>query len=93
MLIEFSEQNGSPLYINPRYIIAVREEKHFGRPGVGSSAEYRDTLILTAKGDFNVQETPADVAREVNRAFAAMPDAAEEAQAPGAGPAPGTEPA
>ena len=67
MLIEFKDANGSPIYINPQYVIAVREEKHFGRPGVGSDSESRDTLILTTKGDFNVQDPLADVAREINR--------------------------
>jgi hypothetical protein len=68
MLVEFKDANGSPIYINPRYVIAVREEKHFGRPGVGASSEYRDTLILTTKGDFNVQDALDTVAREINRA-------------------------
>jgi hypothetical protein len=72
MLIEFKDRDGSPLYINPQYIIAVREEKHFGRPGVGTNKEYRDTLILTTKGEFNVQDPPDDVVREANRAFTAM---------------------
>jgi hypothetical protein len=67
MLIEFKDANGSPIHINPQYVIAVREEKHFGRPGVGSDNEYRDTLILTTKGDFNVRDALADVAREINR--------------------------
>ena len=49
MLIEFSDGNGTPVYINPQYVIAVREEKHFGRPGVGAGSEYRDTLILTTR--------------------------------------------
>ena len=74
MLIEFKDVNGSPVYINPRYVIAVREEKHFGRPGVGTSNEYRDTLILTTKGDFNVQDPLDSVAREVNRASKEMLD-------------------
>ncbi len=74
MLIEFRDANGSPVYINPQYVIALREEKHFGRPGVGTSNEYRDTLILTTKGDFNVQD-PLDVAaREINRASREMLD-------------------
>jgi hypothetical protein len=68
MLIEFRDANGSPVYINPRYVIALREEKHFGRPGVGASKEYRDTLILTTKGDFNVQDPLASVARAMNEA-------------------------
>lgn len=68
MLIEFKEANGSAVYINPRYVIALREERHFGRPGVGTSDEYRDTLILTTKGDFNVQEPLDVVAREIDRA-------------------------
>jgi hypothetical protein len=67
MLIRFSDHNGDPVFINPQYVIAVREEKHFGRPGVGSDAEYRDTLILTTKCEFNVQEPPDVVASEVNR--------------------------
>jgi hypothetical protein len=67
MLIRFTTtQTGSPVYINPRYIIAVREEKHFGRPGVGEKNEYSDTLILTTKGDFNVRESLDEVARQVN---------------------------
>jgi hypothetical protein len=74
MLIEFRDANGSPVHINPQYVIALREEKHFGRPGVGSSNEYRDTLILTTKGDFNVQEPLDFVAREINRAFKEMLD-------------------
>ena len=72
MLIEFRDPNGSPLYINPQYIIAVREDKHFGRPGVGESSEYRDTRILTTKGDFNVQDPLDDVVREVNRVSTEM---------------------
>jgi hypothetical protein len=68
MLIEFKDVSGSPVYINPHYVIAVREEKHFGRPGVGSSNEYRDTLILTTKGDFNVEDPLDVVAREIDRA-------------------------
>ena len=68
MLIEFRDVNGSAVYINPHYVIAVREEKHFGRPGVGASKEYRDTLILTTKGDFNVQDPLDTVARELSRA-------------------------
>lgn len=74
MLIEFKDVNGSPVYINPQYVIAVREEKHFGRPGVGTSNEYRDTLILTTKGDFNVQDPLDSVAREINRASKEMLD-------------------
>jgi hypothetical protein len=72
MLIEFSDTNGSPLYINPRYVVAVREEKHFGRPGVAADSEYRDTRILTTEGDFNVTEPPEDVVRDVNRAETEM---------------------
>ena len=88
MLIEFSDRNGSPLYINPHYIIAVREEKHFGRPGVGTNNEYRDTLILTTKGDFNVQDPPEHVVREINRASTEMLDAAGPAdETAGPGPA------
>ena len=68
MLIQFTSQTGSPVYINPDFIIAVREEKHFGRPGVGEKNSYSDTLILTTKGDFNVQEALDVVAREVNEA-------------------------
>ena len=74
MLIEFKDVDGSPVYINPQYVIAVREEKHFGRPGVGTSNEYRDTLILTTKGDFNVQDPLDSVAREINRASKEMLD-------------------
>ena len=74
MLIEFRDANGSPVYINPQYVIALREEKHFGRPGVGTSNEYRDTLILTTKGDFNVQDPLEVVAREINRASREMLD-------------------
>jgi hypothetical protein len=74
VLIEFKDVNGSPVYINPQYVIAVREEKHFGRPGVGTSNEYRDTLILTTKGDFNVQDPLDIVAREINRASKEMLD-------------------
>jgi hypothetical protein len=74
MLIEFRDVNGSPVYINPQYVIALREEKHFGRPGVGTSNEYRDTLILTTKGDFNVQDPLDIVAREINRASKEMLD-------------------
>ena len=72
MLVEFRDANGSPVYINPQHVIAVREEKHFGRPGVGSGGEYRDTLILTAKCEFNVQDSPDAVVREVNRASLEM---------------------
>ena len=67
MLIKFTSGSGAPVYINPRYVIAVREERHAGRPGVGSDAEYRDTLILTTKYDFNVQEPPDVVVRDINR--------------------------
>ena len=69
MLIEFKDANGSPIHINPQYVIALREEKHFGRPGVGTSDEYRDTLILTTKGDFNVQDPLDIVARDISRAL------------------------
>jgi hypothetical protein len=72
MLVQFSDRNGSPLYINPQSVIAVRQEKHFGRPGVGASDEYHDTLVLTTKGDFNVQDSPDDVVREINRALAVI---------------------
>jgi hypothetical protein len=77
MLIQFSDGNGTPVYVNPRYVIAVREAKHSGRPGIGSDAEYRDTLILTTKYEFNVQEAPDEVAAAVNRATGAggLPDA------------------
>lgn len=68
MLIEFSDAGGTPVYIDPRYVIAVREQKHFGRPGIGTDAEYSDTLILTTKFEFNVQEPPEVVVRELNRA-------------------------
>jgi hypothetical protein len=68
MLIEFSDAGGTPVYIDPRYVIAVREQKHFGRPGVGTDTEYSDTLILTTKFEFNVQEPPDAVVRELNRA-------------------------
>ena len=40
MLIESRDANGSPVHTNPQYVIALREEKHFGRPGVGTSNEY-----------------------------------------------------
>jgi hypothetical protein len=69
MLIACKDINGSPIHINPNYVIAVREEKHFGRPGVGPSKEYQDTLILTTKGDFNVQDPIESVAREIDRAY------------------------
>lgn len=83
MLIEFRDVNGSPVYINPRYVIALREEKHFGRPGVGASNEYHDTLILTTKGDFNVQDALDVVAREINRAFEEMLDPKPSDSVPG----------
>ncbi len=66
MLIQFTGQNGSPIYVNPHYVIAVHEEKHFGRPGVGEKSEYSDTLIRTTKGEFNVQEEPGAVVRALN---------------------------
>ena len=72
MLIQFSDGHGAPVYINPQYVIAVREEKHFGRPGVGAGSEYRDTLILTTKYEFNVQDPPDAVVRELNRASREM---------------------
>ena len=68
MLIMFSDAGGAPVYVDPRYVIAVRQQKHFGRPGVGSDSEYSDTLILTTKYEFNVQEPPEVVVRELNRA-------------------------
>ena len=74
MLVQFSDAGGTPVYVNPRYVIAVREQKHSGRPGVGSDAEYRDTLILTTRHEFNVQEPPDAVARELNRASSGQPD-------------------
>jgi hypothetical protein len=74
MLIKFTDVDGSPVHINPQYVIALREEKHFGRPGVGASKEYRDTLILTTKGDFNVQDSLDVVAGEINRASKEMLD-------------------
>jgi hypothetical protein len=67
MLIQFSDGNGAPVYINPQYVIAVREQKHFGRPGVASDTEYHDTLIVTTKHEFNVREGPESVVRELNR--------------------------
>jgi hypothetical protein len=72
MLIEFSADNGTPVYVNPQFVIAVREAKHSGRPGVVSDAEYRDTLILTTKYEFNVQDPPDVVVRELNRASQEM---------------------
>ena len=78
MLIKFSDSTGAPVYVNPRYVIAVREQKHSGRPGVGSDAEYRDTLILTTKYEFNVQEAPDVVASEIGRLAAETPG--EEAE-------------
>jgi hypothetical protein len=81
MLIKFSDTNGSPLYINPRYVVAVREEKHVGRPGVAADSEYRDTRILTTEADFNVQEAPDDVVRELNRAEKEMLGALKPASA------------
>ena len=74
MLIQFSDRNGSRSTSTRSTSLPYREEKHFGRPGVGTNNEYRDTLILTTKGEFNVQDSPDDVVREVNRAFAAMLD-------------------
>jgi hypothetical protein len=68
MLIKFTDVSGYPIYINPEYVVAVREEKHFGRPGVGSTDEYRDTLVLTTKGDFNVQDALGDVAGAIDQA-------------------------
>jgi hypothetical protein len=79
MLIEFSDGHGTPVYINPQYVIAVREEKHFGRPGVGAGSEYRDTLILTTKYEFNVQDPPDAVVRELNRASLEMLSALKSA--------------
>ena len=81
MLIEFTDDNGTPLYINPQYVIAVREQKHFGRPGVGSDAEYRDTLVLTTKHEFNVKDPPDVVVRELNRASQEMLSALKSADA------------
>ena len=69
MLIQFTDTNGSPVYVNPRHVIAVREQKHFGRPGIASDTEYHDTLIQTTKHDLNVREEPDAVARELNRAL------------------------
>ena len=71
MLIELHDGDGTPVYVNPRYVIAVREETHRGRPGVASEGEYRDTLVMTTKHEFNVQEPPDVVARELDRASAA----------------------
>ena len=81
MLIQFSDSNGAPVYVNPQYVIAVREEKHFGRPGVGSDAEYSDTLILTTKYEFNVQDPPDAVVREINQASRELLRAFKEADA------------
>jgi hypothetical protein len=92
MLIQFSDSNGRPVYINPQYVIAVREEKHFGRPGVGSGDEYRDTLVVTTKHEFNVQEPPDAVVREVNRASMEMLRAAGGAEGTGASEAAGMVP-
>jgi hypothetical protein len=72
MLIRFSDGNGAPVHINPQYVIAVREQKHFGRPGVASDTEYHDTLIVTTKHEFNVREETEDVVRELNRASLEM---------------------
>jgi hypothetical protein len=68
MLVQFTDANGSPVYVNPQYVIAVREDKHFGRPGVGPESEYRDTLIVMSRCEFNVQESLEAVAREIGRA-------------------------
>lgn len=81
MLIQFSDGNGTPVFINPRYVIAVREDRHSGRPGIGSDAEYRDTLILTTKYEFNVREAPDVVAAEVGRAVLSAPAAGGRADA------------
>jgi hypothetical protein len=83
MLIEFSDGHGTPVYINPQYVIAVREEKHFGRPGVGAGSEYRDTLILTTKYECNVQDPPDAVVRELNRASLEMLKALKSADGEG----------
>jgi hypothetical protein len=88
MLIQFTDDNGSPLYINPQYVIAVREQKHFGRPGVGSDAEYRDTLVVTTKYEFNVQDPPDAVVRELNRASQEMLSALKPAGAGSDAPEP-----
>ena len=82
MLVRFTSANGSPIYLNPRYIIAICEEKHFGRQGVGTPGGYSDTLVMTTKGDFNVQETLADVARAVNGALEQGEQDAEAPQGP-----------
>lgn len=80
MLIRFSDAGGAPVYIDPRYVIAVRQQKHFGRPGVGSDSEYSDTLVLTTKYEFNVQEPPEVVVRELNRASLEAPGAPDPAE-------------
>ena len=86
MLIEFNDAGGTPVYIDPRYVIAVREQKHFGRPGVGKDAEYSDTLVLTTKYEFNVKEPPEVVVRELNRVSLEAPGGGGPARA-GAGDA------
>jgi hypothetical protein len=92
MLIEFSDGHGTPVYINPQYVIAVREEKHFGRPGVGAGSEYRDTLILTTKYEFNVQDPPDAVVRELNRASLEMLKALKSADGEGGALSPDVAP-
>lgn len=69
MLVAFTTHEGVPLWVNPRYVVAVCEDKHYGRPGVARTDEYSDTLIVTTKGEFNVQEEPAAVARLLNEAM------------------------
>jgi hypothetical protein len=93
MLIQFSDGSGAPLYVNPQYVIAVREQKHFGRPGVASDTEYHDTLIVTTKHEFNVQDPLQDVVRELNRASLEMLRAqGTSGEGAGTAPAPGEEP-
>lgn len=81
MLIEFSDTGGAPVHIDPRFVIAVREQKHSGRPGIGSDTEYSDTLILTTRYEFNVQEPPGVVVGRLNRASLATPGGLDPAEA------------
>lgn len=69
MLVEFTTKEGSALYVNAQHVVAVYEDRHFGRPGVGQAAEYRDSRIVTTEGEFNVQEPLTDVARRIGEAL------------------------
>jgi hypothetical protein len=79
MLIQFTDSGDRPVFVNPQFVIAVREDKHFGRPGVGSESEYRDTLIVMTRCEFNVKEPLEEVAAAIGRVAEGQAGGADQA--------------